>query len=168
MKKLIWGVALAGLAFGFMLVGALVLPERLPLMRDHLAEKYLYQRTIQGEDFEFLVIQLEDAIAARNYTIVNTAHVGNAVEKRGYQLGRMLVIEFCNLEMAARILQKDRRILSMMPCRIALYEEGDAVKVVAMRPIIMSRIFKDDPEIRNLAETVETDMIGMIDSLADN
>ena len=168
MKKLIWGVALAGAAFGLMIAGAFLLPEHLPLIRDQLAKKYLYQRTIYGEDFEFLVIQLEDAIAARNYTIVNKAHVGNAVEKRGYTLGKMLVLEFCNLEMAARILQIDRRILSMMPCRIAIYEEEEAVKVVAMRPMMMSNIFKDDPEIRNLAETVEADMIGMIDSLAEN
>ena len=49
-----------------------------------------------------------------------------------------------------------------MPCKINVLEENEKVKIVGMKPTMISQFF---PEVdRKEAEQVETDMIEMVDN----
>ena len=85
-----------------------------------------------AKPFEDVVEDLRFAIAAHNFRLTGYNRIGEVIAKReGIAFPRASVFEFCNLEYGQKILERNPRYLLHMPCRIAVYEQGELIIVDA-------------------------------------
>jgi uncharacterized protein (DUF302 family) len=88
--------------------------------------------------------------------------IHNSVAGGGYDVLPVTVIELCKVDLAGRILQNsDNRVVSsMMPCRIAVYENSDGEVIVSrMNTGLMSGFFGGEVESIMSTATDETEAI---------
>lgn len=94
--------------------------------------------------FDETVAALEDgAMAADGWSTPGTRDLNAMMAKHGVQFApRIKLVEMCKAPYAAEVLQDDRRIATLMPCAVAVYEddEGD-VWYSKMNVGLMGRIF---------------------------
>ncbi len=76
------------------------------------------------------------------------------------------VFEVCNPQKAQHVLTRDMDIASALPCRLAVYVEGDRTVLSTLKPTILLELF-EAPEIGHEAAEVEQTMRAIIDRLCD-
>ena len=76
-----------------------------------------------------------------------------------------LIYEVCNPQQAKKVLEANPEISTALPCRIAIYPEGGGVTLATIRPTSMIEMF-NTPELKSVAEEVETVLIKIIDEAA--
>lgn len=76
-----------------------------------------------------------------------------------------LIYEVCNPQQAKQVLEVNPEISTALPCRIAIYPEGDSVTLATIRPTAMIEMFKT-PELKTVAEEVEAAIVKIIDEAA--
>jgi uncharacterized protein (DUF302 family) len=95
--------------------------------RDNL---YIRKTNKSFEDVEW---ELEFAITERNFRITGKNTIGAGLRNRGYpDYPDVTIIHFCSLERAREVLDMDIGFTAVMPCRIAIYQEGDQVTIAAI------------------------------------
>lgn len=86
-----------------------------------------------NKPFDTVIEEIEFAITEHNFRITGSNRVGEVIgERHGIPFPHSLVIHFCNLEYAKRLLEIDADYLLHMPCKIAVYEKGEKVIVETM------------------------------------
>jgi uncharacterized protein (DUF302 family) len=106
--------------------------EQLTPRREADYRDSLYARTTD-KSFADVEWELEFAISERNFRITGKNSVGSGLRDRGYtDFPNAAVVHFCSLERAREVLLMDLGFLAVMPCRIAIYEEGDGVTIAAV------------------------------------
>ncbi|GEM_PF-4301486 len=75
-----------------------------------------------------------------------------------------LIYEVCNPQQAKQVLEVNPEISTALPCRIAIYPEGNSVTLSTIRPTALIAMFKT-PELKALAEEVETVLVKFINDL---
>ena len=125
-------VALAGRSVSFVALLVIVeaiafTPRPIPAQEEPAA---LLSRIVD-QPFEDVVLAVVDAINGQNFRITGENDIGMGLRKRGYDdFPNYRIIHFCNLELARKGLLVDMRLGAIMPCRVAIYEEGGHVVVV--------------------------------------
>lgn len=77
-----------------------------------------------------VVEDIEYAITEHNFRITGRNTIGAALRERGYaDAPDAEIIHFCNLENAREVLLVDADFLALMPCRVALHQDGARVIV---------------------------------------
>jgi uncharacterized protein (DUF302 family) len=96
-----------------------------------------------------------------------TLHVYNLKETltaKGYpQSKECFILEVCNPAQAHRVLAHDFTMNVALPCRISVYEDGGQIKIGMIRPKAMLVMLSDAPELRAIADEVESEMVRIID-----
>jgi uncharacterized protein (DUF302 family) len=78
----------------------------------------------------------------------------------------LVIMDICNPGYAKRVLEATRnRIAPLLPCSIALWQEGAEVVVRLVRPSALARFFPGTPELDGIATEVETGVLAAIDEL---
>jgi uncharacterized protein (DUF302 family) len=96
-----------------------------------LTAALLEERT--AKPFKDVIEELEFAISEQNFRITGRNAIGAEIRKRGYpNFPEVEIIHFCNLEHARYVLELDPRFVAHMPCRIAVYQEGNHTVIIAM------------------------------------
>lgn len=97
------------------------------------AEDTLNRFTVStAKPFADVVEDLKFAISEQNFRLTGHNRIGAGIAKReGIVFPRASVFEFCNLEYAQKILERHPNFLLHMPCRIAVYEQGEQIIVDA-------------------------------------
>jgi uncharacterized protein (DUF302 family) len=88
--------------------------------------------------------------------------IHNSVATGGYDVLPVTVIELCKVDLAGEILQNsDNRIVSsMMPCRVAVYENSEGEVIVSrMNTALMSGFFGGEVQDIMSTATAETELI---------
>jgi uncharacterized protein (DUF302 family) len=107
--------------------------------------------------------RLEEAVKANKFGVITVIDLKSKMAEKGIEFGKACkVYEVCNPAQAKTVLDKDMRIATALPCRIAVYEENDSVKVATMLPTQMLGLFSV-PELAPVAREVETAIRAMID-----
>ena len=98
------------------------------------AERAHYDQVAPADKaFVDVVLDLEQAIGQHNFALVGRNEIGQAVRDRGHPaFGDAAILHFCNLEYARRAIEIDPSLILYMPCRIAVFEEGDGVHVASL------------------------------------
>lgn len=101
------------------------------------------------------LFDLEFAASARNFVITGRTQFGEALESRGVDsLPGATVIQMCDLDLVTDLLKAKPDLIRYMPCRVAVYREGDQVVASSLRVPEDSGIEQADEAARRLNETM--------------
>lgn len=124
------------------------------------------------EDFAYVVEtdkSVEDAVVSvlraveqKGWTVFQVYDMRERLAAKGFIQKPLKIIEICSGKYGHQFLNKNRFVSLCMPCKINVIEESGKVKIVGMKPTIISQFF---PEVnKEEAEEVEKIIKEMIDS----
>lgn len=108
------------------------------------------------------VERIIDTAEAMGWKVPQTHEISNSVAAGGYEVPPVTVIELCKVDLAGEILQNsnNRVVSSMMPCRVAVYENEDGQVIVSrMNTGLMSGMFGGEVQEIMSTATGETEEI---------
>ena len=115
------------------------------------------------ETVEVVGARLEEAVKSHKFGVITVIDLKAKMAEKGVPLDRACKIyEVCNPAQAKRVLDKNMSVATALPCRIAVYEEKNYVKVATMLPTQMLALFSV-PELAPVALEVEKEIKAMID-----
>ncbi len=89
-------------------------------------------RVTTNKSFDDVMLDLETAIGNENYNITSINSVGKVIAKRHeIDFPNYAIVNSCNLESAKKFLEIDPEYVTIMPCRIAVWEQNGKVQVDA-------------------------------------
>ena len=81
---------------------------------------------------------------------------------------RYTILGACNPPLAHRALSANLDVGLMLPCNVTVYEDGDAVVVSAVDPVVMMGALKDDQLVCDVAEEAKVKLKRAIAKLNAN
>jgi uncharacterized protein (DUF302 family) len=118
------------------------------------------------------LVDVQSALEARlKAHEIGTLHVHDVratLEAKGVDLDTPLVImDICNPGYAKQVLvATQNRIAPLLPCSIALWQEGTEVVIRLVRPSALARFFPGTPELDAVAAEVEAAVLAAVGELA--
>lgn len=114
------------------------------------------------KSFDEAVVSVLKVVEQKGWSIFQVYDVKERLEAKGFKQNPLKIIEICSGKHANNFLNKNRLISLCMPCKINILEEDGKVKIVGMKPSIMSEFF---PEIsKEEAEEVEKEIKEIVDN----
>lgn len=115
-----------------------------------------------NKSFDDVVVSVLKEVEKRGWSIFQIYDVKERLAAKGFEQKPLKIIEICSGKYANQFLNKNRYISLCMPCKINVMEENRRVKIVGMRPTMISQFF---PEVkREEAEEVEKIIKEMVDN----
>ena len=112
--------------------------------------------------FDEAVVSVLKAVDKKGWALFNVYDVKERLAAKGFEQESLKIIEICSGKYANQFLNKNRLASLCMPCKINVLEEDNKVKIVGMKPTIISQFF---PEIsKQEAEEAEKDIKEIIDN----
>jgi uncharacterized protein (DUF302 family) len=110
---------------------------------------------------------LDAKLKGRKFGTMHVHDVRAMLEAKGVTFETPLVImDICNPGYAKRVLEATRnRIAPLLPCSIALWQEGTEVVVRLVRPSALARFFPGTAELDGIAAEVEAGVLAAIAEL---
>jgi uncharacterized protein (DUF302 family) len=71
------------------------------------------------------------------------------------------ILEVCNPIEANRVLTQNQQVGYFLPCKIAVYKDGDTTKIGLPKPSMLMEVI-NDPALKDIAAEVETNLINAI------
>ena len=113
------------------------------------------------KSFDEAVVSVLKAVEQKGWSLFQIYDVKERLAAKGFAQKPLKIIEICSGKYANQFLNKNRLISLCMPCKINVAEESGKVKIIGMKPTIISQFF---PEVsKKEAEEVERDIIEMVD-----
>lgn len=110
---------------------------------------------------------LQAAVLARKFGVMLVYDIPQVMEKKGVSFEReCLIFEICEPHHAKEVLYSDMRIATALPCRIALYREGDRTVLASLRPTLLLQMF-NVPALAHIAEEIEEAIKAMMQDAVD-
>ena len=114
------------------------------------------------KNFDEAVISVRKAVENKEWAILYVYDYKEILDVKGFKQKPLKIIEICSGKYANQFLNKNRLASLCMPCKINVLEEDNKVKIVGMKPTIISQFF---PEIsKQEAEEAEKDIKEIIDN----
>ncbi len=124
-------------------------------------EDFVYQIKTE-KSFEQAVISVLQAVEKKSWALFQVYDIQERLAAKGFRQDKLKIIEICSGKHAQNFLNQNKLISLCMPCKINVLEEKGVVKIIGMRPTMISQLF---PEVkREEAEIVEKELKEMIDS----
>ena len=113
---------------------------------------------------------LEGRLKARKFGTLHVHDVRATLEAKGVPFATPLVImDICNPVYAKQSLEATgNRIAPLLPCSIALWQDGAEVVVRLVRPATLARFFPDSVELGRIAAEVEAGVLAAVGELPGN
>lgn len=110
---------------------------------------------------------LDAGLKARKFGTMHVHDVRAMLEAKGVSFETPLVImDICNPGYAKQVLEATRnRIAPLLPCSIALWQDGTEVVVRLVRPSALARFFPGTAELEGIAAAVEAGVLAAIAEL---
>ena len=105
---------------------------------------------------------LPAAAARHGFGILGSQDLRGNLTAKGLDYPRACrVFDVCHPAQAKRALESDVRIAAMLPCRIAVYEEGAGTRLAALSPVSLAGLF-DSPGLWDLAAQVDPAILSIM------
>lgn len=153
MKAKLILTGIAGFVLGVLLTGIIAISAAPGMMMNENESNYTFDETVE-------IIQAEAIDAGWKVPAVH--NIRNSVANGGFDVAPVTVIELCKVELAGQILSEDesRIVSSMMPCRVAVYEDEEGRVIVSrMNTDLVSKLFGGNVESIMADATAETEQI---------
>ncbi len=105
---------------------------------------FMVVETKSSMNYDDTVEAIKDVTLAKGWKVPTVHKLDKTMQKFGYDVLPVAVIELCHPAHAAKILKEDdaRMVSSFMPCRVAVYQKADGSVIISrMNSSLMSRIF---------------------------
>jgi uncharacterized protein (DUF302 family) len=123
----------------------------------------IYVNETEGA-IEDVVARLEKAAADNQFGVLGMHDLRQKMVAKGVDFSRECrVLEVCNPNKAKAVLEQNMSISTALPCRISVYQEGEAVRIATIRPTLLLNLF-DSPDLQTVAKEVEDTLIRIIDA----
>ena len=98
---------------------------------------------------------LEQAVTRHKFGVLGVHDLKAKMAEKGVPFARECrVFEVCNPHQAKKVLEANLEISTALPCRISVYEEGEATKLATIKPTAMIELFAT-PGLQAVAKEVE-------------
>jgi len=125
----------------------------------------LYERQAEGTVDE-VGARLEKAAQKHQFGVIGIVDLKAKMAGKGVAFGpECRVYEVCNPYRAKEVLEANLSIATVLPCRIALYENEDNVTLSTLLPTAVLGLF-EAPELASVAREVEFDLKQIMDETA--
>lgn len=107
-----------------------------------------------------------EVCAKYKFGVLGFYNLRQKMNEKGIPFDReCLIFEVCNPQQANKILEGNIAISTVLPCRIAVFQEGGKAKIAAIKPTALLGLFPN-PELKPVAEEVETIIFRIMNDLA--
>ena len=114
------------------------------------------------KNFDEAVISVRKAVENKGWVVFQVYDYKEILAVKGFKQKPLKIIEICSGKYANQFLNKNRLISLCMPCKINVLEDNGKVKIIGMKPTIISQFF---PEVsKEETKEVEKDIKEIIDS----
>ena len=109
---------------------------------------------------------LEAAAQKHKFGVMAVHNLKETMAKKGVEFAKeCLIYEVCNPLQAKKVLEANPSISTALPCRIAVFEEGNHTKLSTLKPTAMLALF-GNRELDPVAQEVEQVIISMMNEAA--
>jgi uncharacterized protein (DUF302 family) len=109
---------------------------------------------------------MEPIVQKHKFGVIATHNMKEMMAKKGVAFDKDCVIfEICNPHQAKRVLESRMEVSTALPCRVAVYGEGDKVKIATLKPTEMLSLF-GAPELGPVAQEVEEVIVAIMKEVA--
>ena len=114
------------------------------------------------KSFNEAVVSVLKAVEQKGWALFQIYDVEERLAAKGFKQKPLKIIEICSGKYANQFLNKNRLISLCMPCKINVLEDNGKIKIVGMKPTMISQFF---PEVsKKDAEEVERDVKEIVDN----
>jgi len=114
------------------------------------------------KDFDDAVVSILKAVEQKGWALFQVYDVKERLAAKGFKQKPLKIIEICSGKYANQFLNKNRLTSLCMPCKINILEENGKVKIVGMKPTMISQFFSEINQKE--AEEAERDVIEIINN----
>ena len=115
-----------------------------------------------NKNFDDAVVSVLKSIEQKGWALFQIYDIKERLAAKGFKQKPLKIIEICSGKYANQFLNKNRLISLCMPCKINVIEENGKVKIIGMKPTVISQFF---PEVsKDEAEEVEREIIEMVNN----
>ena len=93
------------------------------------------------KSFDEAVVSVLKAVEQKGWALFQIYDVKERLAAKGFQQDNLKIIEICSAKYANQFLNKDRLISLCMPCKINVLMDNGRVKIVGMKPSMISQFF---------------------------
>jgi RNA polymerase-binding transcription factor DksA/uncharacterized protein (DUF302 family) len=112
---------------------------------------------------------LEKAVQANSFGVLHVYDLKDTLTRKGFPLAaECRIFEVCNPKQASSVLARDMRLNAALPCRISVFEEQGQTKIGTIKPSGMLGMLSADPQLGEIAASVEKSILAIIDEAAGN
>src|SRR3989338_537154 len=112
--------------------------------------------------FDEAVVSVRKAVENKGWAIFQVYDYKEILAVKGFKQKPLKIIEICSGKYANQFLNKNKLTSLCMPCKINVLEDEGKVKIVGMKPTMISQFF---PEVsRQETEEVEKDIKEIVDN----
>lgn len=111
-----------------------------PLMAHGRSAGPDYTRRV-NRPFATVLAAVEKSASEHGFRVSGHHNVAASLMKAGMKRGPYMVVEVCNARIAARVLAAEPRLGALMPCRIAVYQEGPRTVVSTVLPSRLAALY---------------------------
>jgi len=113
------------------------------------------------KNFDEAVVSVLKEVEKKGWALFQIYDVKERLAAKGFKQKPLKIIEICSGKYANQFLNKNRLVSLCMPCKINVLEENNKVRIVGMKPTMISQFF---PEVsKKEAEEVEKDVKEIVD-----
>ena len=109
---------------------------------------------------------LESAAQKHKFGVLAVHNLKETMAKKGVEFStECLIYEVCNPLQAKKVLEANPSISTALPCRIAVFQQGDHTRLSTIKPTAMLALF-GNPELDPVAREVEEVIVAMMNEAA--
>jgi uncharacterized protein (DUF302 family) len=110
--------------------------------------------------------RLRESAAKHKFGILHVHDLKQTLQSKGIELGsECRVYDICNPQAAAKALQTEMRVSTVLPCRISIFSESQGCTIATVRPTSLLEATGLDG-VATLAAEVEREVLAIIDEAA--
>lgn len=94
-----------------------------------------------GKKFDEAVVSVLKAVDKKGWTLFNIYDIKERLNAKGFEQEPLKIIEICSGKYASQFLNKNKLISLCMPCKINVLQENGLVKIVGMKPSMITYLF---------------------------
>jgi RNA polymerase-binding protein DksA len=110
---------------------------------------------------------LQAAVQKHGFGVLHVLDLKETLTRKGHPLdSECRIFEVCNPRYAARVLKLDMRLNMALPCRVSVFDDEGVTKIGTILPTEILRGLSKDPELEEVADSVETTIRAIVDEAA--
>lgn len=98
-----------------------------------------------GKSLDDATIAVLKSVEQKGWTVFQVYDMRERLAAKGFEQEPLKIIEICSAKYANRFLDKNRLVSICLPCKINVLQENGKVRIVGMRPSMVSEFFPEIP-----------------------